>query len=432
MSHSGRNFLFWAASAAGWIAWAIAGASSLPAEPSASLRLTKARADIGEPVAAVFEANWEPDAYDYRGFETANEDQASSWTLKLRGGPPPEPNEEKGSFQAELIARGWDLGAMKIESPKLLLRATDGTLESVEARSVGLEIVPTEAFQPLLEDRPSTDGALKLVADAGELPALRDRRGQLGPPPTWWERNRARLGFLLAATALAILAFDVVRWLRRPRPVYVPSSDEWAMGELTKLESAPLSDQKHIEEFHFRLAEILRLYCGRRWVFPSAKMTTDELAFSLEKLAPDLAETRRLELISLMEDADMVKFARYPAAKITCQKRLEQSRGFVEATRPPEEANELLKSAGDAALPSIKASAAKASMKPLSSSKQSPAAKITALAKLSTEEWRAAKAKLSPEEKRAVAAERLVLAKSGSSEKGTGKAAAAPRKKEAL
>jgi hypothetical protein len=129
----------------------------------------------------------------------------------------------------------------------------------------------------------------------------------------------------------------MIQWLRRPKPARIIPSDEWALTELSKLDNAPLDGQEPVEAFHFRMAEVLRLYCGRRWAFPSAKMTTDELNFSLEKLAPDLSAKRREALIELMEDADMVKFARYPAATLTCQERLKDAKAFVEATRPSDD-----------------------------------------------------------------------------------------------
>lgn len=68
-----------------------------------------------------------------------------------------------------------------------------------------------------------------------------------------------------------------------------------------------LDDGRHLE-FHMRLSEILREYIGARFSFLALEMTTTEIAAALT--TQDAGEYRA-ELLDVLGDMDMVKFARF-------------------------------------------------------------------------------------------------------------------------
>lgn len=123
------------------------------------------------------------------------------------------------------------------------------------------------------------------------------------------------LFWALAAMALIALAFLVWRrWQKRGRPAAsesVPPPLAPEAEALQMLDALAADDYLDPKQFYFRLSAVVRRYIERRFDFPAAEMTTEELLPRVDRLpmAPELAQS----LKAFCRAADPVKFAGVPA-----------------------------------------------------------------------------------------------------------------------
>ena len=108
--------------------------------------------------------------------------------------------------------------------------------------------------------------------------------------------------------ALALLGTGVWWWLRRRRPQGLAAEPQEpphlrASRELRELEARGWFEQGRVKPYYFGISEILRRYLEALRGFPAAEYTTEEIA---RHLAP---QSRDRELLPLLRQADMVKFA---------------------------------------------------------------------------------------------------------------------------
>ncbi|MGD9368515.1 MAG: DUF4381 family protein [Desulfobacteraceae bacterium] len=135
------------------------------------------------------------------------------------------------------------------------------------------------------------------------------------------------LYWALATAVLLILALLIWRWWkRRERPAlsrpaaHAVAADEEAYGALDALAAENGMAPK---QFYFRLSAILRRYMERRFDFPAAEMTTEELLPWMDQLPLD--RTLAGQFKSFCRFADPVKFA----GAATRQDRLAQDLAFA-------------------------------------------------------------------------------------------------------
>jgi hypothetical protein len=148
-------------------------------------------------------------------------------------------------------------------------------------------------------------------------------------------------GSILAAAAIAGATLLVSRWLkRRPKPVAPPPPPrapwEVAIEKLLLLErdkETMLAAQKG-EEFVDGVGDALREYLGRRYGFDGLESTTDEVLRTLERIRPHKLSLSGVSL--LLEQCDLVKFARAAPDPATCDDLWNGALGLVRATTPQE------------------------------------------------------------------------------------------------
>lgn len=119
----------------------------------------------------------------------------------------------------------------------------------------------------------------------------------------------------LVAAALGALITLLVRRYRRLReealrPIPKRPPEEIAREALARLAADGLLDRDETVEFHLRLSEILRAFVGAELEVNATEMTTTEIREMLETSGASLG-IMRIELLRMLEESDLVKFARF-------------------------------------------------------------------------------------------------------------------------
>jgi hypothetical protein len=206
------------------------------------------------------------------------------------------------------------------EIPPFGIRYKNPAGEEVEGRTQAIRIRVDSA----LDTAEASRDARPLKAPAA-----------IAPDPKY---RRRIIGLALACGALLGGAIWFVLWRRRrkttgeevwtpPRPI-----EEMAFEELEALAAEALAARGEIKAYYSRLSEILRVYLGRRLAVPAIDMTSFELlAVTDQRFA---REATHATLEQFCGEADMAKFAKWPAPEERCSGSLEAVRLIVRETTP--------------------------------------------------------------------------------------------------
>ena len=138
----------------------------------------------------------------------------------------------------------------------------------------------------------------------------------------------------------AVLAWLVVRWLRRPKPVAPPPPPrppwEVALERLDEARHAGLLETQRLAEFYDRVNDAVRQYLGARFGFDGLESTTAETLKALRR-APHFGLPLP-EVAAFLQDCDLVKFADMTPTVADCERALAQAERIVRTTMPAQAA----------------------------------------------------------------------------------------------
>ncbi|MDY6933060.1 MAG: hypothetical protein SVZ03_02405 [Spirochaetota bacterium] len=148
--------------------------------------------------------------------------------------------------------------------------------------------------------------SLEVLSNLGERPAdaqLKSLIGIMPITPLWLKY----LPWIIGITIVLIAAIGIILW-RRMRQRGIDeiidqrTPDVIARDEIRKLQAEKLFEKGHYKEFYFRFSEILRYYLEGLRGFPAVEFTTEEIARRVKR-------DRDKQIIPLLREADLVKFA---------------------------------------------------------------------------------------------------------------------------
>lgn len=167
------------------------------------------------------------------------------------------------------------------------------------------------------------------------------------PPPrhqreVWTAAKNVVLGALIALPAGALLAFLVMRWLRRerPKPPAPPPRPPWevALEALSEVRRKDLVGQGRATEHFAEVSFAVRRYLGDLYGFDGLESTTGEALIALGHVrggphamprpVPDLFE----QIERFLRRADLVKFANLSPTVAECVSVLETGEQIVRRT----------------------------------------------------------------------------------------------------
>jgi hypothetical protein len=142
-------------------------------------------------------------------------------------------------------------------------------------------------------------------------------------------------GLELGAAALGALALlMLLRRIFRRRSAS-KTAHGLALAALDRLMSEDLPSKGKLKLHYDRLAEILRAYLARRFELPVMEHTTGEVVTMMESRGFD--ESLCAQVGPVLQESDLVKFARLQVAPDHARVQVGIVRGIVESTRPVEQ-----------------------------------------------------------------------------------------------
>ena len=145
-----------------------------------------------------------------------------------------------------------------------------------------------------------------------------------------------------AALLLAGLIYLLVRYLhkrgRRISDLFKPAppvpAHIVAIEALERLRNEKLWQNDKHKLYYSGLSDLLRTYLAGRFEVGAMEMTTDEIAEALRKI--DIEQKSKMDLLSVLRDADLVKFAKATPEASENELAYDKAFYFVENTKPVE------------------------------------------------------------------------------------------------
>lgn len=144
------------------------------------------------------------------------------------------------------------------------------------------------------------------------------------------------LGYVGAAILLALLAFVLIKLAARRKnsraeSVKLEPPHIVAIKSLEALYNQKLWQKNRYKLYYTRLTDILREYIERRFGVNAMEMTSEEIIVALRGL--EIPEKNYREFKSLLENADLVKFAKYEPEADYNEQAYQTAYYFVEETK---------------------------------------------------------------------------------------------------
>lgn len=215
----------------------------------------------------------------------------------------------------------WEPGGHEVPESKVQVQIPDGETQEVSPHPLTITI---ESVLPEVEDETIEKKDLKPQA---ELPR----------PPIW--------PWVLAGIVAAPLLYLAGRWLwqKLPRPkgkeevadegpVDLRPPEEIAYERLAEIAALDLPAKGEFKQHYSLVTECLKAYIEGIYEIPALDRTTYELTAQLRQIKLDQALKQLIR--KLLEEADLVKFAKFEPGIPQAQEIIPQARSFIDATKP--------------------------------------------------------------------------------------------------
>ncbi|MFM2418570.1 MAG: hypothetical protein RL385_3293 [Pseudomonadota bacterium] len=229
------------------------------------------------------------------------------------------PREDGGQAHAfELDVLALEPGELRLPGIKVRFVGAQGELSEAQTEPRIISVTSPLANEPSAAAKPAAEPVSVLVEDY--------TLAWLG-------------GGLLAAALIAALTLYIARVLRRrpqPLPPLPPEIPPWqiALQKLSALDAsrdAMVADARGAELVE-AVGNVVRQYLGERYGFDGLERTTEELMRALETLRPTEISLSKVAL--LLEQCDLVKFARVAPDAALCAELHGDARGLVQSSIP--------------------------------------------------------------------------------------------------
>jgi hypothetical protein len=154
--------------------------------------------------------------------------------------------------------------------------------------------------------------------------------------------------WIVAATAASLLiVVGYLIWRRKQKRIALSQLDnrlphEVVLDELNRVQGLRLPDEGRFKEHYTLISDVMREYAERIFKLPVVERTTIEVEISLKAIEVDTGLAK--SFIDILDESDMVKFAKVIPSIDRAYLFIERSRQFVDSTKSePTEEDELEK-----------------------------------------------------------------------------------------
>ena len=204
-----------------------------------------------------------------------------------------------------------------IPTPELsvAIRKPDGEIINRPVRPIEVSVTPLELGE---------GEELKDIEPQAVLP--------VPPDPISFVQERSRFVILTAFGALGLAILALYFWQRRlSAGRTVPSAPaEVALRELDRIAAMQLESESDFKERYTLVSDCLRSYLLSRFYVPAPELTTRQILEEFELSGRLDSAISPLE--GILEESDLVKFARFLPTRDDAVSIVERSRDFVRAT----------------------------------------------------------------------------------------------------
>ena len=172
--------------------------------------------------------------------------------------------------------------------------------------------------------------ALTVLSNLGDKPEEAELKPIYGIMPTGsrWHKYRP---WILGGAALLLMGALCGWWIRKRRgkgrdAVIQRPPHELAEEALKALDGKKLFEKGRVKDFYFDFSEILRRYVEGIRGFPAVEYTVEEIARVLKKKEDQV-------MLSLLRQADMVKFADFTMTSARKTQHMETAFAYIQHTR---------------------------------------------------------------------------------------------------
>ena len=312
------------ATATAWLAFSMLGALPISAQ-SAQVELRMiVEPDtiyIGDPFTITLTATYPQDYFvvfprvDPK-WSNVNDENSPVFEVRNQTSLPTVENGDgtlTSSIQLEAVL--FTTGDIPTPELSVAIRNPDGEIINRPVRPIEVSITPLELGE---------DEELKDIEPQAVL--------SVPPDPISFVQQRSRLIIFAGLGALGLAMLALYLWQRRlssdrPDPS-LPS--EVALRELDRIASMPLESESDFKERYTLVSDCLRNYLLSRYYVPAPELTTRQTLEELE-LSGRL-DSAIYSLEGMLEESDLVKFARFIPNRDDAISIIERSRDFVRTT----------------------------------------------------------------------------------------------------
>lgn len=151
----------------------------------------------------------------------------------------------------------------------------------------------------------------------------------------WTLAKQLTLGALAVLALAALGAWLLYRWSKRPREATPQKrTPPWitALDELEAIRVSGLVEEGRLDVYVERVNACVRRYLGERFGFDGLESTTEEIRRLLERVPHHGLDRRAVE--GLLDDTDLVKFAKFTPGPDDCAHVLTRAETIVRSTIP--------------------------------------------------------------------------------------------------
>ena len=237
------------------------------------------------------------------------------------GGRLPEEIEIKGLEDLSILSQIKEPGQVRVQ---LLV----DRVGSWQFGPIELTYLDEQDQKHLLTAQPVSIQATSNLSEKPEEARLRPIRDII-PVKSMWQRY---LLWLAVIITLALIGLGIFWWYKKLRKSvgpdeYIEPPDVRARRELLILEKKQYFDNGRVKTHYFVFSEILRRYLEAIRNFPAAEYTTEEIA-------RHISDKQDRQLIPLLQQADLVKFADAVPTRARKEDDVKAALAYIRKTGP--------------------------------------------------------------------------------------------------